>query len=556
MQKGRIHLESASIYLEFVRRWYWLFALGIVASLIATNVALGDREALYRSTATIQVGRTLEERNPSQDDLAIADRLIPAYGELARRDPILRAAIETLGIERSPDQIRSALLVDVVPRTQLIDIHVLDPNPDVASAIANEIARQVVLQSPSDTVDDETQTFIKEQVADLQSKITETQTEVQELEEEIAAMTSAAEIFDAQQRLSVLNAQIETWQETYATLLAQVEPGTANFVRVVTPAVPATTPIQSSVMIYYALSLAFAVGFSALVALGLHSLDRKVKRVEDLKKLAERVPIVAIPRYHAPENAPITEVNPEAEATSAYRVLRNMVEAATSEPAYRSLVVTSSHLGEGKTTTTANLGLSLANSGHFVILVDANVRNPQLDEYFGIRPDVGFSDLLAGESVEQCIQASSHPNLWVIGAGLIPDNHPDLLATAALGPLVEQLERDADYVLFDTPAVGEEQDTPLLAQHVDGVIVVAESNRATAHDLEDTMYVLGLAGASIVAMVLNKQKTSLWTWLASHWSRDRRLKEQARRRRESRRIAGTVRSSKKREPHRIPGSAD
>lgn len=532
--KGLYRVSAGTIYLEFIKRWYWLIVLGVVAAIGATYLVLDDQEPLYRSTATVQVGRTIDQSSPTQDDLAIADRLVPAYGEIARRDLVLEEVIDALDLNTSADGLRSRLLVEAVPRTQLIDIHVLDSDPEVAAAVANEVARQVLLQSPDENIDSETQSFIRDQLADLQVRITDTQAEAGELENEIASMASATDIFDAQQRLSILNAQVETWQETYASLLTQLEPSNSNIVRVVGEAVPASSPVSTPTLMYYGLATVFGLGLSSLVSLGLHTFDRKVQRADDLQRLAGRVPIITIPRYKG-EHSLVSQESPESDAASAYRVLRNMIETKSNPSAARTtLAITSSQTGEGKTTTTANLGIALANSGHFVILVDANVRNPELDERFGITAEYGFCDLLQNMPLNQCIQPTTNPNLWIVGAGGIPDNYTDLLATASLGATVDHLTWNADYVIFDTPALEQEHETQLLAKHLDGALVVAESHRVSRGEVEEALEVLELAGVQVHSMVLNKSRSAWWSQLSKYLSRDRRLEQRARARREAR----------------------
>src|SRR5690606_14487117 len=111
----------------------------------------------YQSTSTIQVGRTVQDSRPDLMNLSISDQLVPIYRELAKRDPVLNAVSETLGIPYSADSLRARMLVSRVPGTQLIDVSVVDPDPQLAAAIANEVARQLSLQSPTDSIQDETQ---------------------------------------------------------------------------------------------------------------------------------------------------------------------------------------------------------------------------------------------------------------------------------------------------------------------------------------------------------------------------------------------------------------
>lgn len=515
-----------NVYITFLRRWYWLIAIGVVVAAGATNFALRDYQPLYSSTSTVQVGRTLESANPDQADLAIADRLMPYYAELAQREPVLDAVIEQLELPLQPADVRARMRVAIVPGTQLIDIHVVDENPELAAALANEISRQLALQSPSPFQNDADQAFIQEQLVDLKDKISRSQEEIESLEDEIPSMASAADVFEAQERLEVLQAQVDTWQTTYASLLDQVEPTSSNVVTVINQALPSSAPMPQRTMMYYALAVVLGAGLSGLLALGLNEFDRKIRDAHDLRNLSEGTPIVTIPRYKIPrDGAPIVLDQPLASATRSYRVLRNMVETQVRNSGeHVSLAVTSSNLGEGKTTTAANLGVALANSNHRVVLVDANVRNPQLEELFGLTPVLGFSDLVSGEAeLEDVAMRTSHPNLAIIGGGSTFDNFHDLLASARIESIVNALRVEADFILFDTPAVNEERETQLLAKYLDGVLIVAESQRVTAEGLQETLNVLNLAGANVPAFVLNKYRVPLWRAIAHRFSPERRM---------------------------------
>ncbi len=123
-----------NIYIGFARRWWWLMAASAVIALAATHYAIAQQKPLYRAIATIQVGRVIESKNPDQAELAIIDRLVPAYAELAKRDPVLLATIQTLNLPLTPNDLRARLLVAPVPRAPLIDIAVVDADPARAAA--------------------------------------------------------------------------------------------------------------------------------------------------------------------------------------------------------------------------------------------------------------------------------------------------------------------------------------------------------------------------------------------------------------------------------------
>lgn len=516
-------------YFRFLRSWSALILIGIVVSVVATHYALGERVSLYRATSTMQVGRLLDEKSPQQNDLAVAERLIPAYREKARRDPVLEATIDELDLAVTANDIRSRMLVIAVPQTQLIDIQIIDSDPEIAAAIANEIARQIVEQSPDPGADEESLQFIQSQLADLQAKISDAQAEAEEINSDILELASAAQVFEAQQRIELLNIQIDAWQLTYGSLLSSANPGQSNIVRVVSDATPPSQPIPTQASLYYGLAVVVGGGLSTLLALGLSTLGRNLRHPNEVSALAEGVPVVPIPRYRIPvDGMPVALRDPDSSATSSYRILRNTLRVRQLDQGHLTLAVTSSRTGEGKTTTVANLGVALANSGLSVLLVDANLRNPELDQVLGLDGETGFADLLLGDvTLDTVRQPTDHPNLTVIGAGIVPVHYTDLLSSTRLSSLVAELSESADVVIFDTPALFQEQESQLLARLVNGVLVIAEAGRVSGADLEKTLDNLERADASVIAIALNKTHERRWSLDRLPWSRDARLRERA-----------------------------
>lgn len=516
-------------YVDFLRRWYWLLACGLVVAVLATHVALAKRVPLYRSTSTVRIGRALEEPSPNQGNLSVTDRLVSAYAELAKRDLVLKPVIETLRLPFTPDGLRSRMVTAPVASTQLVDISVVDEDPVRAAAIANEIARQLVLQSPDTSKGDNTQEFINGQLADLQAKITDGQSRIVTLQDQIAAMSKASEIADAQQRLNALQAQVNAWQESFAKLVVASEPSPTNQIQQIGTAIPAPAPIPSSTMMYYALAVVLGVGMASLLALGLGMLNNVVAEADDLRELESETPVAPIPRYRVPPRAtPIAMVAPGSPATAAYRVLRNSLQANGLESSHFSLAVTSSRSGEGKTTTTANLGITLANAGRKVLLVDANFRNPELGHLFQLDTSIGLSDLLLGDRVlGQVIRPTQHPNLSIIASGTIPPNYLDLLSSQVIDNIVADIATTADIVIFDTPAVSEEQEALLLAKAVGGVLLVAEARHVRTSDLQRALELIRRADARVVSIVLNKASAPRFTRDRLPWSREARLRARA-----------------------------
>jgi capsular exopolysaccharide synthesis family protein len=523
-----------TIYARFLFRWWYILALAAAIAVAATHYALGEQRPLYRAQATIEVGRTIQDKNPEQNEFAIMDRLVPAYAELAKRDPILLATAEALGLPLKPADLRLRLLVTRVPSAPLIDIVVIDSDPGRAAAIANEIARQVVLQSPAASPQDqETQDFIRRQLADLQKKISDGQVEIVAQQNRIATLSSAADIEEARRKLAALESQVESWQSSYARLIGTAEPSKTNLVSIMSQATPPADPIPSRGLLYYALALVVGAGLGTLLALGLNLMKRPLAEPAELAMLGRSIPILTIPRYRVPrEGGPVMQAAPSTAAAAAYRLLRNSLAVGVVTAPGVTLAVTSSRIGEGKTTTVANLAVALANAGRKVIVVDANLHNPEIAQYFGVEWRPGLSNILRdGATVAEAIQQTAHPNVAIVAAGAIPVDYGDILSIDRLGNVFAELARAAEVVIVDTPALIEEQDALLPIKHVDAALVVAEAGRAHQQEVQEALTVLAHAGVTVAALVLNKVRPPRFNLAALPWSHDARRRARARWRR-------------------------
>src|SRR5262249_54339051 len=141
--------------------------------------------------------------------------------------------------------------------------------------------------------------------------------------------------------------------------------------------------------------------------------------------------------------------SPEAEA---YRGVRTALYFSANGKEYKLLQVTSPSLGDGKSTTTANLAISIAQAGKQTLLVDADFRRPRLHEMFGLSAPIGLATVLAGEApLEQAIQPSAVPGLSILPCGPIPSNPAELLTSLRFQEVLGLLRDRYDVVLLDTP---------------------------------------------------------------------------------------------------------
>jgi succinoglycan biosynthesis transport protein ExoP len=171
----------------------------------------------------------------------------------------------------------------------------------------------------------------------------------------------------------------------------------------------------------------------------------------------------------------------------------------------RSIVITSSIPGEGKSTMAINLAVSLADTGARVILVDADLRRPSIADYAGIEGNVGLTTVLIGRAdVEDVVQPLGTTTLDLLPSGQIPPNPSELLGSPAMIGLLDRLTASYDTVLLDSPPLLPVTDGAVLSKLAHGALVVVGTDRIHRPQLQETLGSLQTAGAHVLGLVLNK----------------------------------------------------
>lgn len=175
----------------------------------------------------------------------------------------------------------------------------------------------------------------------------------------------------------------------------------------------------------------------------------------------------------------------------------------------RKILFTSAGPGEGKTTTTVNLAVTLSETETKVLLIDADMRKPTVHKYFNIESRVGLSNLLSGMNTKkECIQQiEGMPNLSVITSGILPPNPSELLGSSAMINMLSEFESEYDYIIIDTPPVNVVADALAIVKKVDGVAFVVSQGKSTYPDVSRAIETLRFANANIIGAVMNRVDT-------------------------------------------------
>lgn len=206
----------------------------------------------------------------------------------------------------------------------------------------------------------------------------------------------------------------------------------------------------------------------------------------------------------AADSALITLREPGSAAAEAYRTLRTNILFSSLDRPLHTLLITSTAPNEGKSTTLANLAVTMAQAEQRVLVVDCDLRRPSLHSIFGMPNEWGLTSALLEQGEGPLpIQETSVPGLQLLPSGPLPPRPADLLGSRRMGALIERLRAAADIVLFDTPPVVAVTDAAVLAPRVDGVLLVLHAGHTRRDRARQARQVLEKVKANIVGVVLN-----------------------------------------------------
>jgi non-specific protein-tyrosine kinase len=197
----------------------------------------------------------------------------------------------------------------------------------------------------------------------------------------------------------------------------------------------------------------------------------------------------------------ITLTDPRSPVSEAYRTLRTNLSFYSLDHPVKTLVVTSAEPNEGKTTTAANLAVTMAQAGNRTILVDCDLRRPSLHEYFDVHSKIGFTEAILQDGVLP-LQETGVENLRLLTSGAKPPNPADLLGSKKTDELIKLLAESADFVIFDAPPVIVVTDAVVLGAKVDGVLLVLQAGKSRRDHAERAKHILEQAKVRIVGATL------------------------------------------------------
>ena len=327
---------------------------------------------------------------------------------------------------------------------------------------------------------------------------------------------------------NLLKRDADTYRTLYEGLLQKLkEAGVSaglksNNFRIVDSARPPTYPIEPNIP--RNLGFAFLLGSATGVGLAflLEGLDNTIRTTEQAQMVSGLAPLGMIPlgSKSAREGSGskrlviasskeavelVTQVRPQSQMAESYRALRTSLLLSNLGSPPKVIMVTSALPQEGKTTTSINTAVVLAQKGTRVLLIDADLRRPSIHKTLGMGPRSGLSNVLTGSTkLEQAITRTPIlPNLFVLPAGTPPPNPAELLASPNMRDVLAQLREQYDHIVVDTPPTLSVTDAVVLSQRADAVVLIIRSAQTTRQALRRARDILARVNAKVVGVLLN-----------------------------------------------------
>jgi capsular exopolysaccharide synthesis family protein len=331
-----------------------------------------------------------------------------------------------------------------------------------------------------------------------------------QLQGQINAINKELSTTTASPQGTALADQVAALQDQYAQL--QVEGAeTSGGVSLIASASVPTSPSSPKPVELGAIGLVLGLLVGLCAAFVADSLDTTIRSTDEFEHLVPHVPTVALVPFDESwrdRAKPFlaTLVEPTSAATESYRSLCTSLQFARSDQRIRSVLVTSPISSEGKTSTTANLGVVLAQVGQKVVLVSCDLRRPRLAGFFGLDEGVGLTSVMSGaRTLKDALQpVRDVPGLMLLGSGSTSPNSAEVLRRPNLFEIFDELKATFDMLLIDSPPVLPVTDPTLLSHLTDVTLLVVAAGKTTKGQLRRAHGQLAEAGAQIFGIVFNK----------------------------------------------------
>ena len=483
-------------YATILRRRKWSI---IFVMLIVTGAALFvsvRQTPMYRSTSRAFV----KPLSPMQILAGVSYNFLVSMP--TEQQIVVSPEVAALAAEKAPDDVAAegqtgSVSTSNPANTTFLDITYSAPDAVQAQGWANAYA-----QGYAQYRQDQAQKAYQAARYEYQGRMDALQKQLQQAQTQLDHATGDAAA-TAQARVTNLWGQVNALQQNISQI-----PFPSADATVVTGAPLPSQPYSPDYKRNLALALILGLIMGVSVAFIRERFDDRMAWRDDFEEALGAPCLSVIPsvtgwrRRH--ETRLVSRDLPKSPGSEAYRTVRTNLEFLAKSTGLRTFAVASPNLGEGKTTTTANLAVTLAQSGKRVIAISADLRKPRLHKFFDCSNDRGLTTILSeGASILDVVQRTDIPTLRIIASGPVPHDPANLLGTEAMDEVLEELRQQADYVVIDTAPLLAVSDCLALGPKADGVILVVDASKTTQQDVRVVREQLEQVGANIIGGIFN-----------------------------------------------------
>jgi non-specific protein-tyrosine kinase len=486
-------------YLRVVRSRKWTIVVTTAIVLAATAAFTLHQTPIYRATAEVLV-------QPVQNPLNLyMPPTIPDMNteqQVATSQAVADEVLKTTPIAIPVPVMAKNLDVAVVPDTDVLEVSYSSPSPSTAAKMANAFANAYISFRTNQAVD-----RLKVAADTVKRQIDGVKGQLSDVNRQIANTNDSSVVSALSSQRESLISRLGTLQDQYAA----VQPGAAAVQGsgvVVQKATPPTSPASPNKIRNGALGLLAGLALGIGLAFLRERFDDRIRGREEVERVLTAPVLAIVPKvatWKREEDSRLVMVgDPKSPVAESYRTLATNLLYAASRHDLELLLVTSGTSAEGKTTTTANLGVALAQTGKRVIVVSADMRKPRLHRFFGLTNEVGLADFLSGRApLDAAAQETPIAGLRVMPGGPVPHNPAGLLAGPRAAAAFDELRASADFVILDAPPALAVADASIIAPQADGTLYLMDATKASRSSLSQARRQLENAGADLLGAVIN-----------------------------------------------------
>lgn len=493
-------------YIALFLRWSWLIVLGVLFAGTAAFFVSRSQDPVYKATSVLLITEGTLNTNNEFSALQYSERLAQSYVQRLTNHEVLSQSILNLGLPLDPTDLKESIQVSLLNNSQLIALSVENTDPQVATALANEIP--AVFAERNSTTQLERYASSRQ---NLEAELNDVQLELTQAQSALAA----AQAQDAPQTtLDQLTNNVLQLRDTHTRLLEGyenirvAEASSLNNITIDERALVPQNPIRPRTLTNTLLAAIVGGMIAVGIVFLIEYLDDTVKDPEVIEQTLGVGVLGFISQ--TPNGAANDELlmlaQPRSPNAEAYRQVRTNIQYVGISREVKTLLITSANAGEGKSTTAANLAVSLAQAGDQVILVDTDLRRPTLHRYFQTANNHGLTNLLLDKegNLETFLRPTAIPNLQLVPSGPLPPYPAELLGSERMRQIIAQLSAAADYVIFDSPPILAVTDSVLLSQLSSATLLVVETGKTRTQALLQAIKQIVAVDGHIAGIVLNK----------------------------------------------------